>query len=80
MALASTPVKMVQVDAHLFESVGYIESTRELYIKFRDSTTICFQDMPRFRFSGLMAAPRKDAYYATYIKNRFLTRQVTLPT
>ena len=76
---AST-VKMVKVEANMFESVGYIDSTRELYVKFRNSPTLCFMDMPRFRYNGLLAAPRKDAYYTTYIKDKFLTKQVTLPS
>jgi KTSC domain len=72
-------VKMVQVDADSFESVGYIDSTRQLFIKFRKKPMLCIEDMPRFRFTGLLNAPRKDAYYDTFIKDRFLAKEVTTP-
>jgi hypothetical protein len=73
------PVKMVPVDASTFESVGYVLSTRRLYIKFRNSPALFFEGVPGFRFQGLMGAPRKDAYYSTYIKDRFLTKEAPPP-
>jgi len=79
MAIPTNPVKMVPVNANQFEAVGYAEATRELSIKFRNAPALCFEDVPRFRYTGLMSAPRKDAYYDTYIKNRFLTKPVQLP-
>ncbi|MGD0614711.1 MAG: KTSC domain-containing protein [Verrucomicrobiota bacterium] len=72
-------VKMVPVDAKQFESVGYTISSRRLYIKYRDAATVYFEGVPGFRYSGLMAAPRKDAYFTTYIKNSFLAQQVPEP-
>jgi hypothetical protein len=76
MALPNSNLKMVGVESNLFESVGYIDSTREMYIKFKNSPMLCIADVPRFRFNGLMTAPRKDAYYTTYIKDRFLAKPV----
>ncbi len=73
-------VKMVPVDAKFIEAVGYVESTRQLYIKFLNSHTLCMNNVPGFRYQGLMAAPRIDAYYNAYIKERFLTKQVELPS
>ena len=78
-ALGNATIKMTPVNANIFESVGYVDSTRQLFIKFKNSSTVCFNDMPRFRYTGLMAAPRKDAYFNTYIKDRFLTKQVSSP-
>jgi KTSC domain len=72
-------VKMTPVDAKLFESVGYANAKRQLYIKFRGASMMCFDDVPGFRFQGLLAAPRKDAYYGTYIKGQFLAQAVELP-
>jgi hypothetical protein len=69
----SQPIKMALVDADGLESVGYSDATRTLYIKFRDGTTLRFEKVPRFRYQGLMAAPRKDAYHKTFIKDQFLT-------
>jgi len=68
------PVKMAAVEAEAFESVGYDQATRTLYIKFRNSPSLSFQKVPQFRFQGLLAAPRKDAYYKTFIKDLFLSK------
>jgi hypothetical protein len=67
-------IKMAPVEADDLESVGYSEATRTLYIKFRDGTTLRFEKVPRFRYEGFLAAPRKDAYHKTFIKNQFLTK------
>ena len=72
-------VKMVPVDAKMFESVGYTISSRRLYIKYRNAPTVYFEGVPGFRYNGLMAAPRKDAYFTAYIKNSFLATQVPEP-
>ena len=69
------PLKMAAVDADLFESVGYVDATRCLYIKFRDAPALRFEKVPRFRYQGLLAAPRKDAYHKTFIKDQFLTNR-----
>ena len=80
MDAKSPVIKLVKVDADLFESVAYVDSTRQLFVKLRKSPAMCFNDMPRFRFNGLLGAPRKDAYFTTYIKDKFLAKEVTLPT
>ncbi len=72
-------VKMVPVDADAFEAVGYVPNGRQLYIKFRMTPPLVFNNVPGFRFEGLMAAPRKDAYYNTFIKNFFISKVVELP-
>jgi hypothetical protein len=72
-------VKMIPVDADKFESVGYVLKGRLLYIKFRNSPALVFNNVPGFRFDGLMAAPRKDAYYDTFIKNFFISKPAELP-
>jgi hypothetical protein len=69
-------VKMMAVDATLFESVGYVMSKRQLLVKFRNSPTMCYEGVPGFRYQGLLSAPRKDAYFKTYIQNQFLTKEV----
>ena len=72
MEIAAQTVKLAPVDADLFESVGYEDLTHTLYLKFRDGTTLRFHKVPRFRFTGLMGAPRKDAYFKTFIKDQFV--------
>jgi len=72
-ALGNAP-KMVKVEADQIESVGFIDSTHTMYIKFRNSPAMCFEKVPRFRYQGLLAAPRKDAYYRTFIQNQFMTK------
>ena len=74
MESALQSVKLVPVEAEQIESVGYEDLTHVLHLKLRDGTTLRFQKVPRFRFSGLMGAPRKDAYYKTFIKDQFLFR------
>ncbi len=72
-------LKMASVDADQFESVGYSDTTRMLYIKFRNAPPLRFEGVPRFRYQGLLSAPRKDAYFKTFIKDQFLSRSVELP-
>ncbi len=79
MELPGQPVKLVPVDADEFGSVGFTDASHNLYVRFRDSSTLCFEKVPRFRFQGLLAAPRKDAYYRTFIKDKFLAKTVQLP-
>jgi hypothetical protein len=76
MDLRVQPAKMVAVDADLFESVGYGDLEHCLYIKFRNSPTMRYEKVPRFRFQGLLGAPRKDAYFKTFIQNQFLSKPV----
>jgi hypothetical protein len=70
---------MVPVNADLFEAVGYVTGTRQLYVKFRNSPVLCFNNVPGFRYDGLLAAPRKDAYYKAFIQNLFISKPVELP-
>ncbi len=72
-------LKMASVDADQFESVGYNDTARMLYIKFRNAPALRFEGVPRFRYQGLLSAPRKDAYFKTFIKDQFLSRSVELP-
>lgn len=70
---------MLNVDGKLIESISYNEATRLLYVKFHaPGGALCFEDIPKFRYNGLMNAPRKDAYFTTYIRNSFLSKPVTL--
>ena len=77
MSLPGQPaVKMVPVDSNLIESVGYTISSRRLYVKYKNSPAVYFEGVPSFRYSGLMASPRKDAYFSTYIKSSFVANPV----
>jgi hypothetical protein len=76
MDFQTQQIKMTAVDADLFESVGYEDATRTMVVKFRDGTTIRFEKVPRFRLQGILSAPRKDAYFRSFIKNQFLSKQV----
>lgn len=73
------PVKMTTVDAEAIESIGYVAGARQMYIKFRGGRTLCINNVPNFRYQGMLAAPRKDAYYTTYVKNHFLMKEVQSP-
>jgi hypothetical protein len=69
-------VKLCELQTDLLHSVGYDDSTRTLYVKQPDGRTMRLENVPRFRWQGLMAAPRKDAYYRAFIKDQFLTKPV----
>jgi len=69
-------IKWTRVQAKLFEAIGYANTSRKLYIKFRSRPTLVYEDVPHFRYTGLMASPRQDAYYAAYIKDQFLATEL----
>jgi KTSC domain len=72
-------IKFIPVDASGLESIGYAITSRQLYIKFHNNLpTLCFDNVPGFRYEGLLAAPRKDAYYKTFIENQFMASQVKI--
>jgi hypothetical protein len=79
MPIQTPAVKMVPVEADSLESVGYVTGVRQLYVKFHNSPTLCFNNVPGFRYEGLLSAPRKDAYYKTFIQNFFISKTVQLP-
>ena len=80
MSMTNQPVKMMSVDAEAIESIGYVDGSRTMYIRFRSGRTLCINNVPRFRYQGMLAAPRKDAYYTTYVKDRFLMQEVPSPS
>ncbi|HEV2392337.1 MAG TPA: KTSC domain-containing protein [Verrucomicrobiae bacterium] len=67
--------KLVSVEADLLESIGYEDGTRILYLKMRTGETLRFDNVPRFRYQGLLASPRKDAYYKAFVHGHFISRQ-----
>jgi hypothetical protein len=73
-------IKLLELEGtKMVESVSYNDATRILYVKYCDNKgAMCFEDVPKFRYNGLMSAPRPDAYFATYIRNLFLSKPVTL--
>jgi hypothetical protein len=76
MEMPNQHVKLVPTDSEGFEAVGYDASARCMIMKLRDGTTIRLENVPRFRYSGLLSSPRKDAYYRAFIKGHFLTKNV----
>jgi hypothetical protein len=73
-------IKLLELEgAKIIESVSYNDATRILYVKFSDDKGgMCFEDVPKFRYDGLMNAPRPDAYFGTYIRNLFLSKPFAL--
>lgn len=73
-------IRFVRVESTNLESVGYTAASRQLFVKFHNNLpALCFANVPGFRYEGLLAAPRKDAYFKTFIENQFLASQVKLP-
>ena len=73
MAMQVANVKMVPVEADSFVAVGYAVTARQLFITFKKGGTLVYSNVPGFRFDGLMAAPRKEAYFKTFIKDVFIS-------
>ena len=73
-------IKLLELEGtSIVESVSYNDATRILYVKLRDNKGgMAFEDVPKFRYNGLMGAPRPDAYFNTYIRNLFLSKPATL--
>jgi hypothetical protein len=76
METHAQPVKFVPMETDAFEAVGYDSASRCLFMKLRDGTTVRLEKVPQFRFAGLLSAPRKDAYYRSFIKGQFLSKPV----
>ena len=79
MPLPVAAVKMVPVDEDSFVAVGYVAPARQLRITFRNGSTLLYQNVPGFRYEGLLAAPRKEAYFKTFIEHQFLAKPVAPP-
>jgi hypothetical protein len=74
MPIPVAAVKMATVEADTFVSIGYAASMRQLYITFRNGTTLVYNNVPGFRYEGLAAAPRPEAYFKTFIKDVFISK------
>jgi hypothetical protein len=79
MAITASVVKMIPVETDTFTAFGYATGARLLYVTFRNGTTLAYQDVPGFRYEGLVAAPRKEAYFRTFIMNSFLAKAAPPP-
>jgi hypothetical protein len=65
---------MVPVDDDSLAAVGYFAPARQLHITYRNGNTLLFQNVPGFRYEGLLAAPRKEKYFKTFIEHQFLAK------
>jgi hypothetical protein len=63
-------------DSTVIESYGYAETTRRFYVKLREGKILCYENVPRFRITGLQATPKKDDYYKAQIKPVFLAKEI----
>ena len=79
MVTNDTSVRMIKVNAKMFEAVGYCEASRHLYVKYRNGQVRCFENVPHFRIQGLLNSPRKDGYFKSYLQNSFLSKEAKLP-
>jgi len=79
MAITVATVKMIPADEDSFVAFGYAAPARQLHITLRNQTTLIYQNVPGFRYEGLLAAPRKEAYYKTFIQNAFLAKPAPGP-
>lgn len=64
-------VEMKEVSSSNLLSVGYDASNRVLYVRFKQSGTYAYYDVPQSTYIGLMSAPSHGTYHADYIKYSF---------
>jgi len=70
-------VKMQQLhESQVIEAYGYAETTRRLYMQMRDGKCLLYENVPRFRITGLHPPPKPDDYYKTQIKPVFLCKEI----
>ena len=74
MPLPVPVVKMMPVEADTFVAIGYAANTRQLFITFAKGGTLVYANVPGFRYDGLLAAPRKEAYFKTFVKDIFISK------
>ena len=74
MPIPVAVVKMVPIEADTFVAVGYAASMRQLYVTFKNGNSIVYNNVPGFRYEGLAATPRPEAYFRTFIKDAFLSK------
>ena len=79
MPLPVAAVKMVPVAEDSFVAVNYMAPARQLRIAFRNGTTLLCHNVPGFRYDGWLAAPRKEAYFKTFIEHQFLAQPAPPP-
>jgi hypothetical protein len=63
-------------ESTVIAAYGYAETTRRLYIQLREGKNLCYENVPRFRITGLLSTPKKDDYYKTQIKPAFLAKEI----
>lgn len=63
-------MKMFLVRSSSIVAVGYDEQTLTLRLKFNHGAYDYF-GVPKAFFTGLLTAPSKGRYYASFIKGRF---------
>lgn len=65
-------MNMQPVVSDAISSVGYIPTTRTLYIQFTSGPKIYeFHGVPESVYRGLMSTPLKGEYYNDYIRGRY---------
>ncbi|NJM55582.1 MAG: KTSC domain-containing protein [Verrucomicrobiae bacterium] len=60
------------------EAIGYAETTRRLYIKRPGKAPLCYEGVPRFRYSGFLTCPpnKRDTYFKTQIQPVFAVKEI----
>lgn len=70
------PPEMQPVESESVAAIGYDEATDELYVRFHDSGTYVYADVPRDVFDDFARADSKGSFLNQVLKPRFSYRRV----
>ncbi len=68
--------EMKPVASSNVESIGYNESTQELYVRFLNNSLYVYKNVPKIEFAGLENAPSIGSYIHRNLKNVYACERV----
>ncbi len=64
-------IKMIPVSSKAISAIGYDEKTKKLKIKFKQSKTYDYCNVPNETFTKLKLSISKGTYYNHHIKDKY---------
>mgnify|MGYP001565767050 FL=1 len=71
-------MKLLTVQSSNIANVGYDQEELDLVVVFQNGQAYRYQDVPADIALGLLTAPSHGAYFANYIKNRYVYEKIDL--
>ena len=77
MGRVQTPdVDMVFVLSTAIEAIGYDQRRRELHVRFRETGTYVYSDVPEAVYAGFLRADSKGSYVNDLVKPYYAWREL----